>query len=105
MVKDSLQIDTDLGYPVGVKIITALTHRIAEVDFADIYFSKDQAGLEKMLDLAYGDNFYANNITLFESLQYTTDPKQELQLANTIMHKIGGKALHGQDLYSKESNL
>lgn len=105
VVKDSLQIDTDLGYPAGVKIIEALTQRIAEVDLADIYFSKDQAGLEKTINLAYGDNFYANNITLFESLQYTSDPKQELQLANNIMKKIGGKPLQQSDLYSKESNL
>src|SRR4029078_3193695 len=73
-IKDTLQIDTNIGYPVAVKIIQALTNRIAEVDLADVYFTKNQLALEKILNLTYGDNFYKDNITLFETLMYTSDP-------------------------------
>ncbi len=104
-IKDLLQIDTNIGYPVAVKIIEALTKRIAEPDLADIYFTKDEVALEHRLDLVYGDNFYKNNFVLFESLQFTSDPSQELQLANTLMKKIGGNPLTIKDLYSSQSSL
>jgi hypothetical protein len=104
-IKDTLQIDTNIGYPVAVKIIQAITNRIAEVDLADVYFTKNQLALEKILNLTYGDNFYKDNITLFETLMYTSDPQQALQLANTIMKKIGGQPLTEKDLYSSKSKL
>lgn len=104
-IQDTLQVDTNIGYPVAVKILSDLTNRIPESDLADIYFSKDQAGLEKTLDLTYGDTFYKETITLFESLQYTSDPQQVLQIANTILKKIDAQPLTEKDLFSKESNL
>jgi hypothetical protein len=104
-IKDNLDTDTDLGYPVAVKIIKALTQRIAEADFEDIYFTKDDVGLEHKLDLVYGDNFYKNNYVLFESLQYTADPQQALEIANTIMKKIGGIPLTEKDLFSTQSDF
>lgn len=104
-IKDNLDTDTDLGYPVAVKIIEALTQRIAEADLEDIYFTKDQTGLEHKLDLVYGDNFYKDTIVLFESLQYTSDPKQALEIANTIMKRIGGKALTEKDLFSTQTSF
>lgn len=104
-IKDNLDTDTDIGYPVAVKIIQGLTQRIAEADLEDIYFTKDEVGLEHKLDLVYGDNFYKNNYVLFESLQYTSDPKQILEIANTILKRIGGKSLSEKDLFSTQSSL
>src|SRR5438270_13136435 len=40
IVEDNLHIETNLGYPAQVKIIEAMTKRIDESEFADIYFSK-----------------------------------------------------------------
>lgn len=99
-IQDSLHIDTNIGYPVNVRIIKEMTKRIAEPDLADIYFNKDETALEKELNLAYGDNFYKDNYVTFESLQYTSDPKQALKLANTIMYHMGAKPLTSKDLYS-----
>lgn len=104
-IKDNLDVDTNTGYPLAVKILTQMTKQIAEVDLADIYFSKNQTGLEHALDLVYGDNFYKNNFVLFESLLYTPDTDQALNTANTLMKKIGGNTLIEKDVYSTESNL
>ena len=104
-IQNSLDVSTNLGYPVFVKIIKQMTNVIPETDLASIYFNKDQPGLEKVLDNAYGDGFYQQNALLFETLTVTSDPKQVLQLANTIMKKIGGTPLTQKDLLSTQSSL
>lgn len=85
------------GYPFQVKVISEMMNKIAESDFSDIYFNKDQTALEKIMNLVYGDNFYENNIFLFEALHYTTDFKKSLELANNIMKKINGDTLNEED--------
>ncbi len=104
-IKDQLNTSTNLGYPVFVKIISAMTNRIAESDLADIYFTKNEKGLETLLDRVYGDNFYKDNQILFETLQYTSEPQQVLKTANEIMTKIGGTLLTEKDLMSSYSNF
>jgi hypothetical protein len=104
-IKESLDTSTNLGYPVQVKIIKEMTNMITESELADLYFAKDEEGLEKALDRVYGDDFYKNNSVLFETLQFSSDPKQTLKLANEIMQKIGGQPLTEKDLYSTESSL
>lgn len=105
MIKNDLHTSTNLGYPVFVKIIQQMTHIIPESELADIYFSKDQDALEAALDRVYGYEFYKNNLYLFEALQYSSDPKHVLQLANAIMERIGGKKLTEKDLISTYSSL
>src|SRR5260221_199515 len=105
VIQDGLNIDTNIAYPVQVKIISEITKSIAESDLTDIYFTKDETRLETTLDRVYGDGFYKNNFILFESLQYASDPTQVLMLANTIMKKIGGSPLTEKDLYSTNTNL
>jgi hypothetical protein len=104
-IQNDLNTSTNLGYPVYVKIISQITKIIPETELADIYFSKDELGLRSALDRVYGDNFYTNNLITFEMLQYASDPKQILQLANTIMAKIGGPQLKESDIISTFSNL
>lgn len=104
-IQDNLDISTNLGYPVFVKIIAQMTKIIPESELADIYFSKDELDLRAALDQVYGDNFYENNLITFEMLQYTSDPKQILKLANTIMAKINGNPLRESDITSTTSNL
>lgn len=105
IIRDELHTTTNLGYPIQVKIITEMTKVIPEVEFADIYFNKDEVRLEKTLDRVYGDGFYDHNKVLFETLQYSSDPKQTLKLANEIMKKIGGAPLKENDLYSSPSSF
>lgn len=102
-IKESLDTDTNLGYPVQVKIIKQITKMITETELADLYFVKDETGLEKALDRVYGDDFYKDNAVLFETLQFSSDPKQTLKLANEIMQKINGQPLTEKDLYSSYS--
>jgi len=94
-----------LGYPVFVKIIAEMTKLIPESELADIYFTKDQATLEKTLDRVYGDGFYRNNKILFTSFQYASSQQQLLKLGNDVMKQIGGPTLVEKDLYSEFSNL
>jgi len=103
-IKNNLKISTNLGYPAAALIVSKMSKRLADSELADIYFTKDQKGLEKLLDRVYGDNFYRNNIIFFNSLQYATDQKQMLQLANLIMNKIGGEALTEKDILSSFSS-
>lgn len=104
-IKSSLHTETNQGYPVLVKIIEELSKKISEPDLTEIYFNKDQTGLENKLDLVYGENFYKDNVVLFESLLYAADTNQALQIANSIMRKIGGTPLEKKDLLSKESKI
>lgn len=104
-IQDELNTSTNLGYPVFVKIIAQMTKRIPESELADIYFSKDEQQLEATLNRVYGDNFYSKNYPYFQALLYTAEPKQTLQIANTIMKHIGGVPLTNKDLYSTTSNL
>jgi len=105
VIKSNLGIDTNLGYPVNVKIIALIGKRIADSDLADIYFANDQAGLEKELDRVYGKDFYKNNMVLFETLQYSSDTKQLLEIANSIISKIGGNPLSEEDLSTTYSTF
>lgn len=100
IIKDNLNSNTDLGYPVYTIIISQITKLIPESELADYYFNKDEKGLETALNRVYGDNFYNDNLILFETLQYAPDNKQLLQVANKIMAKIGGKTLKESDLIS-----
>jgi hypothetical protein len=100
VIKDNLNVSTNLGYPVSAKIFGQMTNRILERDIADIYFSKDQSGLEKLLDRVYGDNFYKESRMQFLNLQYASSNEQTLIFANEIMKKIGGDALKAKDLLS-----
>jgi hypothetical protein len=104
-IKNDLNTSTNLGYPVQAKIISEMTNLIPESEFAEIYFTKDQEGLERALDRVYGDGFYLKNKITFETLHYATTPNRVLFLANDIMKKIGGKPLTEKDLVSTYSKL
>ena len=99
-IENTMGKETNIGYPVIVKLIEQFMNKIPEQDFADIYFTKDQVKLIDTLNLVYGDNFFQNNIVLIESLMYISDPEQSLELANKLMDEIGGEKLTKDDLYS-----
>jgi hypothetical protein len=103
VIKDNLDVSTNLGYPVSSKIFGQMTKRILESDLADVYFSKDQNKLQKLLNRAYGEGFYKDSRMLFLNLQYASDTKQILKFANEIMQKIGGDPLKESDVFSTTS--
>lgn len=105
ITEEHLKTKTNMGYPVVEKIISQMTKRISERDLADIYFANDQAGLEKLLDRIYEEDFYNNNIVMFETLQYTSEKGQILNLANKIMEVIGGEAVNESDLTTTYSTF
>jgi hypothetical protein len=105
IIAENLDVKTNVGYPVYAKVIEAITQMIPETELAEIYFSKDQKALETALDRVYGEKFYAQNEILFESLQYASNAKQTLKLANTLMDRIGGKHLTEKDLQSSRSDF
>jgi hypothetical protein len=102
-IKRNLDISTNLGYPAVVKIIEKIARNIPDSDLAQAYFTKDQKGLETALDRVYGVNFYRDNKTVFDSLLYTSDPRQILPLANVIMARIKGTPMTEADILSTYS--
>lgn len=100
---DELDMTTNMGYPLQVKIIDQIAKSIPENVLEDIYFTKDEAGLEQQLNQIYGDDFYKKNAVVFEALQYSSDSKQLLKLANNVMKLIGGNQLVEKDLLSSPS--
>ena len=104
-IENGMNIKTNIGYPVAVKVIEALLKRSVEADLAEIYFTKDQDSLEKKLDQVYGDGFYKNNIIQFESLLYISNPDLLLSTANSLMRKIGGDPLTKEDIVSTISDI
>jgi len=100
IIKNDLDVSTNIGYPVFAKIIDQMTKRISESELADIYFSKSQDKLEQLLDRVYGENFYKNTRIEFLNLQYASSPDLALKIANEIMKKIGGNPLKEKDLLS-----
>lgn len=103
-VENSLNFSTNLGYPVHVKLMSEIVKSIPESDLANVYFTKDEARLEELFNRVYGNNFYKDTRTLFATLQFTSDPKQILSLANRIMKKIGSPPLKESDIFSAYSN-
>jgi hypothetical protein len=101
----NLDIPAKFGYPIPTAIIQEMTNSIDESEFANIYFSKDQAQLEKTLDRVYGDGFYARNQVYFQTLLYSSNQAQTLKIANTIMHQIGGRTLTEKDGVSKVNSV
>jgi len=99
------QKNVNLGYPIFVKIIRQMMQVIPETELADIYFTKDQEGLETVLNRVYGDSFYEDTRYLFASLQYAADEDEVLALANEIMKNINGKPLTKKDLESSRSKF
>jgi hypothetical protein len=97
-VRDDGNVKTNLAYPLHVAVIEQMMLLIPESEFEEIYFTKDEEGLQRALDRVYGDGFYQNNLVLFDELQYTSDFKQGLQYANEIMKRIGGEPLRESDL-------
>jgi len=104
-IKKELGVDTNLGYPIVVKIMAELVEPIPESDLAEVYFTKDQQKLEVIMDRVYGDGFYRENRIFFETLMFTSDARRILPLANVIMEKIGGEQLTVEDLLSTSSSL
>jgi hypothetical protein len=105
IIWESMGVDTNLGYPVNVKIITQITKRVAESDLAIVYFANDQANLENLLDRVYGKDFYKQNAVLFETLHYSSDSNQILKIGNDIMSEIGGAQMTERDINTSYSTF
>ena len=105
IIKEGLGIETNLGYPLNIKILRQMEKRILERDFADIYFSGDREELEKLMDKVYGKGFFKNNIVQLETLQYTSKPEQLVKLANSFMQKIREPIIAKEDLITSYSEF
>lgn len=105
IIQYDFQKNVNLGYPVFVKIVSQIMQVVPEIELSDIYFTKDQKGLETVLNRVYGDTFYEDTRYLFASLQYASDEDEVLELANAIMKKINGSPLTKKDLESTKSEF
>jgi hypothetical protein len=92
-LRDELVSHSHLAYPLHVVVVEEMMQKIPESELEEIYFRKDEDELERVMDRAYGEGFYRDNLVLFDDLQYATDPVQALRIANEIMNKIGGRRL------------
>lgn len=99
VVKEELGKETNIGYPLLVKIIQQMITKVPEDKLQEIYFTKDENELQYSLDQAYGKDFYKNSQYYFSVISFVP-PKEALKIANNIMIKIGGKPLKEEDLVS-----
>lgn len=94
--RKAVLIDTgetiDYGYPLAVRIINAAVSKIPEKQLAELYFSKDQQKLEKLLDKTYGKDFYQQNAYYFSTLNYLPFD-DALQETNIILKQMDAKPL------------
>lgn len=103
-IKDSLKINTNLGYPLITKIIEVLAGKIDKNILSQIYFTKDLNLLTSTLDNVYGKNFYKDSESFFTLIPYLPS-EQALKFANNIMYRIDGPKLTEEVLYSTDSNF
>jgi hypothetical protein len=92
-------INTHIGYPVLVAIMTEMLKKIPQKTFEDIYFTKDESSLESVLTSAYGEKFYNDFGRYFDVISYLP-ARESLSLANAIILRIKGKPINESDLYS-----
>ena len=102
VIKQDLNVSTNLGYPVLARLIKEMTKKIPESEFARVYFTKDESGLEALLNNAYGDNFYKDTQYYFEEMSYLPSD-QALKVANNIIVRIGGTPMQEKDFFSTYS--
>lgn len=99
VIAADLGVNTNLGYPLIVKIVAQIAKKIPESELQNIYFAKNDSLLVSDLNSAYGNSFYKNTEPYFEYLSVLPDDRQ-LKIANNIMTVIGAKQLTSSDLYS-----
>lgn len=99
VVKKEFSIDTHIGYPVLVAIMTEMMKKIPQKTLEDIYFTKDESSLEAVLINAYGEKFYSDFGRYFDIIGYLP-ARDSLSLANAIITRIKGKSISESDLYS-----
>lgn len=98
-IKKEFDINTHMGYPLLVAIMTQIVKKIPESTLADIYFKKDETLLEAVLNQAYGEKFYSDSEYFFSILPYANGT-EGLKIANGIMLRVGGKEIDESNLYS-----
>ena len=103
-IKQELNISTQLGYPVLVKIIEKIVDDIGEDELKEIYLTKNTDRLIGILNEKYGDTFY-NESELYFTLLPFLPAEDQLTVANNILIRIGGNQLNSDNIFSKESNL
>jgi len=99
VAKKEFGVDTHMGYPVLVAIMSEMMKKIQEKTLEDIYFTKDETTLEAVLANAYGEKFYNDFGNYFDILGYLP-ARDTLSMANAILLRMGAKTINASDLYS-----
>lgn len=101
--RETLGIDTNLGYPLMTKIMERIADKVGWKELEQIYFTKNEDELVYLLDNKFGKNFYKDSENFFILIPYLPEEKA-LKYANNIMTKIDAKELTTEDFYSTKSN-
>ncbi|MBD3279349.1 MAG: hypothetical protein GF390_01410 [Candidatus Pacebacteria bacterium] len=97
VMKQELDVDTQVGYRLIVKIIEQMAQDIPEEELAEVYFTKNKNKLIELLDEAYGHDFYADSEYHFVMI-FFSGKEEALKLANDLMHEIGGAEIKMADI-------
>lgn len=97
VIKNQLNKETDLGYPLVVEVINKMTKKIPIKKFEDIYFTKSSDQLESLLNDKYGKNFYKDTELYFFLILYSPE-EEALKFANNIMIRIGEEEITKKDI-------
>lgn len=97
--RKEFNVNTHIGYPVLVAIISEMMKKIPESTFEDLYFSKNESELEGAIAKAYGDKFYKDFSNYFDIISYLP-VKDALSLSNAMLLRMGSQPIKEIDLYS-----
>lgn len=103
-VEQELEVSTNLGYPVIVKVVDKMVDDLGEDRLKEYYLTKNEDGLISALNAEYGDSFYEDN-ELYFYLLTLLPPQEQLKIANNIMVRIGGEQIELEDAISSETEI
>ncbi|MEK7525976.1 MAG: hypothetical protein AAB546_00685 [Patescibacteria group bacterium] len=96
VIQGNTNQDSQVGYPVLVKLIERMLEKVDAKKLEDVYFTKDQKALEALLEENYGKEFYEKNKLNFDILPFLSGEEQ-VKTANEIIEKIGGEKFKVED--------
>lgn len=97
VIANEIKKETNVGYPVIVKVVEEIAKDIPKEELENIYFIKDKNRLIALLNDKYGDTFYKDTEYYFSIIPWIPI-EESLELANNIMLAIGGSQLSEEDI-------
>lgn len=97
IIKDFYNRDTNIGYPLLMKVMSQIFTKLPKEHLEKVYFEKDEESLISLLNSTFGKDFYEKNELSFIFLPYLSG-KEAVDTANKIIKSIDGQEVSEKDL-------